>query len=90
MPTDPQTLLQLQVPVIVEIGRTALPVEEVLSLSPGSIIELAKPSDSPLDLLVNNKPIATGGAVKVAEKFGIRVEHIGSPRERIEAMGPDV
>ncbi len=87
MPTDLQTILGLTVPVIVRIGERRVPVDEVLALGPGSILELPKHSDEQLDLLINNKPIGVGAAVKVGENFGIRISHIGSARDRIAAMG---
>jgi len=86
MPTDVSTILKLSVPLIVQIGRRTTTLQTVLGLCPGAIIELEKPADAELELLVNNKPIAMGYAVKVAENFGIRIESIGSSRERVEAM----
>ncbi len=86
MPTDLQTLYRLRVPVIVQIAQRKMAVDAVLNLGPGTIIELNKPSDALLDLLVNNKPIAQGLAVKVAENFGIRVNQVGTAQERIEAL----
>jgi len=87
MATDLRTILDLTVPVIVRIGERRVPVEDVLALAPGSILELPKHADEPLDLLINNKPIGVGAAVKVGENFGIRINRIGSTRDRIEAMG---
>jgi len=89
MATDPRTILELTVPVIVQIGERRVPVEEVLSLVPGSILELPKNADEPLELLINNKTIGHGEAVKVGENFGIRISQIGSARERISALGAD-
>jgi len=86
MPTDVRTILSLSVPVIVEIGRREMSLEDVLSLGPGSIVELAKSSDDALTLLVNNIDVGEGHAVKVGENFGIRVGVIGTPEERIQAM----
>jgi len=86
MPTDLDTILKLTVPVIVRIGARTVEMETILSLAPGAIIELEKPADDELELLVNNKPIGTGFAVKVSENFGIRIESIGSAHERVEAM----
>jgi len=86
MATDIDTILQLKVPVIVSIGNRSIPVDEVLALGPGSIIELVKPSDEELEVQVNNKPVGTGTAVKVGENFGLRINYIGSPRERAEAV----
>lgn len=79
-------ILKLEVPIIVLIGEHDLPVDHVLSLTPGSIIELPKGSDEELELLVNNKPIGVGQAVKVGENFGIKITAIGDARARLEAM----
>lgn len=87
MATDLQAILRLTVPVIVQIGERKLPMDDVLALGPGAILELNKYSDDELDLLVNNKRIGTGQAVKVGENFGIRITHIGTQRQRVQAMG---
>ncbi|MHC4948339.1 MAG: FliM/FliN family flagellar motor switch protein [Planctomycetota bacterium] len=87
MPADLESILKLEVPVIVEIANRLMPVDEVLNLAPGAIIELPRLVDEPLDLLVSNKQIGVGSAVKVGENFGIRVAFIGDLRKRIEALG---
>ncbi len=87
MPTDFRTILALDVPVIVQIGRRQLPLSDVLNWAPGAIIELPKNADDPLDLHVNNKPVGTGAAVKVGENFGIRINEIADPAERVKALG---
>ena len=84
---DPARLLYIEVPVIVRLARTTMPLGDIVSLSTGAIIEFDKPSDSQLDLMINNKCIGQGQAVKVGENFGLRVNSIGSVRERIKAMG---
>lgn len=86
MATDLQTILKLEVPLIVTVGSRRVDVEEVLGLGPGSILELGKSSDEELEVLINNKPVGTGTAVKVGENFGVRITHIGSPAERVEAL----
>ena len=62
-------------------------VNEVLNLVPGAIIELPKKADEELDLMVNNKQIGVGAAVKVVENFGLRISYIGDLKERIAALG---
>jgi flagellar motor switch protein FliN/FliY len=84
--TDFKTILNLTVPMIVQIGERKLPLSEVLSLGPGAIIELAKSADEELNLQVNNKTVGTGTAVKVGENFGIRISDIHSARDRAQAM----
>lgn len=87
MPADLNSILRLEVPLIVVIASRDLPVKEVMNLVPGAIIELPKLADEELEILVNNKPIGVGAAVKVGENFGIRVTYVGDLRHRIKALG---
>lgn len=89
MASDLAAVLRLEVPVIVRLGERRMPLREVLALVPGSIIELPKNAEAELDLLVNNKQIGVGAAVKVGENFGLRITYLGDVRERIEALGGD-
>ncbi len=89
MSADIKAILQLEVPLIVQIAVRIMTVEEVTSLVPGAIIELPKPADEELELLVNNKPIGAGTAVKVGENYGLRVTYIGDLQDRIAAMATD-
>jgi flagellar motor switch protein FliN/FliY len=79
-------VLRIEVPVVVRVGERPMRMAEVLALTPGAIIELNKRSEDELDLLINNKQIGSGTAVKVGENFGLRVTFIGDVRARIEAM----
>jgi flagellar motor switch protein FliN/FliY len=89
MASDLPAVLRLEVPVIVRLGERSMSLTEVIGLVPGSIIQLPKNADSELDLLISNKQIGTGAAVKVGENFGIRINYIGDIRERIAALaGP--
>lgn len=89
MPADLQSILQIEVPVIVQIGSRSMTVDEVMSLGPGAIIEMPKHADDPLDVLVNNKAVGQGTAVKVGENFGVRITGLGDVAERIKAMGDE-
>lgn len=84
---DIARILHLQVPIIVQLAQRTIPLSEILDLTTGSIIEFDKPADSELDLMINNKCIGQGQAVKVNENFGLRVTRVGSVRSRIQAMG---
>ena len=86
MPTDFQSILELDVPVIVQIGRRQVDLSEVLGWGPGAIIELDKHADDELGLHINNIPIGSGHAVKVGENFGIRINDLASPADRIRAI----
>ena len=80
-------ILRLRVPVIVRLGGRKLPLDGVLRLAEGAVLELNKPSGEPLDLLVNNRTIGQGEAVKVGDHYGLRVLSIGDVRDRVEALG---
>ena len=86
VPADLNAILKLEVPVIVQIGQRAMTVRDVVGLVPGSIVEIPKTADEELEILINNKTIGTGRAVKVGEHFGIRVEYVGDAAERLAAM----
>lgn len=88
MATELKTIFKLSVPVIVQVGERSLPVDDVLALGPGAILELNRSSESELDLLVHNKRVGQGSAVKVGENFGLKITRIDAPRDRITAMGP--
>lgn len=87
MPTKLDAILKLEVPVIVRLGQKNLKLKEVTDLAPGQIIELNKPADDELDLMVNNIPIGQGQAMKVGENFGLSISFIGDVKSRIEALG---
>lgn len=86
MPSDLKAILRLEVPIIVEIGARDMSVDQVLALTPGSIIELPKGLDEELEIKVNNKAIGLGGAVKVGENFGLRISYVGDVKSRIKAL----
>lgn len=86
MATDLKTILNLSVPVIVHVGHLKMSMDDLLALGPGAILELEKSSEEDLDLLVNNKRIGQGIAVKVGENFGIKIKAIGSRRQIVQAM----
>lgn len=87
MPADLTSILRLEVPVIVQIAERPMPVSEVVGLAHGAIIELPKRVHDHLEILVNDKVIGTGRAVKVGEHFGVRIESVGPMRDRVNALG---
>ena len=82
-----QRILRLEVPVIVKLAERKLAMSEVMRLGVGAIIEFARSSDEPLELMINNKTIGYGEAVKVGENFGLRITQIGDVKQTIAAMG---
>jgi len=87
MATEIETLLKLSVPVIVQVGQRPMTMDDVLALAPGALLELNKLAEAELELLINNKSIGMGTAVKVGENFGIRISSINSQRDVVEALG---
>ena len=81
-----QMILDIPLRVTVELGRTKMPVSELLNLTQGSVIELNKLAGEPMEVLVNDKLIARGEAVVVNEKFGVRLTDVISPSERVEQL----
>jgi flagellar motor switch protein FliN/FliY len=85
--SDVNRIMRLQVPVIVRLAERRILLSEVMRLGTGAIIEFFKRHDEPLELLVNNKPIAVGETVKVGENFGLRISQIGDVKQIIQALG---
>lgn len=81
-----QMILDIPLKVSVELGRTRMPVKELINLAQGSVVELNKLAGEPLEVYVNDKLIARGEAVVVNEKFGVRLTDIISQSERVEQL----
>ena len=79
-------ILDAPVTLTLEIGRTTLPIKELLSLGQGSVIELERMIGEPHDVLVNGTLIAQGEVVVVGDQFGIRFTDIVSPAERVQRL----
>lgn len=86
MPADIDAILALEIPLIVEIASRRMALGEAVNLSHGAIIEFPKTSDGDLRILVNNKEVGSGSAVKVGENFGVRVSSVGDIAERVDAL----
>ncbi|MBK1716709.1 flagellar motor switch protein FliN [Thiocystis violacea] len=87
-PSDVNLNMVLDVPVTIamEIGRTRIPIRNLLQLNQGSVVELDRLAGEPLDVLVNGTLIAHGEVVVVNEKFGIRLTDVISPSERVRKL----
>lgn len=77
-------VMELEVPVSIELGRTRMSVEEVLALGRGSVVQLDRLVGQPVEVYVSNKPFATGEVVVLGEKFGVRILRIREPAQRTE------
>jgi len=81
-----ELLLDIELPVVVRMGHTEMPLGELLKLTPGSILELNRPADAPVDLLVNSKQIAKGEVVVVDGNFAFRITEIESTAQRLQNL----
>lgn len=79
-------LLDIPVKLTVELGRTKIPIRNILQLAQGSVIELDELAGEPMDVLVNGCLIAQGEVVVVNEKFGVRLTDIITPSERLKRL----
>lgn len=78
-----ELLLDVQMNVSVELGRTKKYIKEILEMGEGSIIELDKQAGENVDVLVNGKLIARGEVVVIDENFGVRITEIISPKDKL-------
>ena len=79
-------ILDIPVTLSMEIGRTELPINSLLQLNQGSVVELDRLAGEPMDVLINGTLIAHGEVVVVNEKFGIRLTDVISPAERVKKL----
>lgn len=79
-------ILDVSVPVSVELGRASMFVKDILSLAYGSVVELDRLAGSPVDLLVRGKLLAQGEVVVVEENFGIKITNICGSEERVKNL----
>jgi len=84
--TNLDVILDIPVTLSMEIGRTELPINNLLQLNQGSVVELDRLAGEPLDVLINGTLIAHGEVVVVNEKFGIRLTDVISPAERVKKL----
>ncbi len=79
--TSMRILYDVEMSLTVELGRTRLPLREVLDLAPGAVLELDRAASAPADILVNGRLIARGEVVVVDEDYGVRITQIVSGQD---------
>jgi flagellar motor switch protein FliN/FliY len=85
-PREIEFIMDIPLEVRVEVGRTRVTINNLLTYGPGAVIELDKLAGEPLDIYVNNKLVARGEAVVINEKFGVRLTDVVSKTERVETL----
>lgn len=79
-------LMDIGLQITVELGRARMTIKDVLSLGPGTVVELNRVAGEPVDILINGKPIAKGEVVVLGDMFGVRVTDIIPPAQRVQSM----
>ncbi|HEY9187392.1 MAG TPA: flagellar motor switch protein FliN [Ignavibacteria bacterium] len=79
-------LLDLSLPVSIELGKTSMMIKDILELERGSIIEFDKMASEPVDILINGKKMAEGEVVVIDKHFGIRITSLTEPTERLRSI----
>lgn len=79
-------LMDVNLPVAIELGRTKMSISEILGMGPGSVVELNKLAGEPVDVLVNYKIVAKGEVVVIDENFGVRITQLMTPEERLKML----
>ncbi len=79
-------ILDVPVALSLEVGRTRMPIRNLLQLNRGSVIELERGAGEPLDVYVNGTLIAHGEVVVINDRFGVRLTDVVSPSERIRRL----
>ena len=69
-------LLDLSLPVSIELGRTSMAVQDILRLGRGSVIQLERLADEPIDIYVGDRHFAEGEVVILGDHFGVRITRI--------------
>lgn len=81
-----EVLLDIDLPLVVRFGHTQLPLRQLTKLGPGSVIDLGRSADDPVELLVSNRVVARGEVVIVSGSYGVRILDVVSQRERVSSM----
>jgi flagellar motor switch protein FliN/FliY len=79
-------ILDIDLPVIVRFGRTEMSIRALTRLGPGSVIDLGRSPDDPVEILVSDRVVAHGEVVVVGGNYGIRIIDVASPAERMRTV----
>lgn len=88
LPPNTRSALRVQVTLSVNLAGKKMKLQDVIELGPGSIVTFDKGCDDLLEVTVGGRPVATGEAVKVGERFGVRVKDMILPEEHFRPMLP--
>jgi flagellar motor switch protein FliN len=79
-------IMDIDLPLVVRFGRTELPLKMLTTLGPGSVIDLGRAPDDPVEVLISNRVVARGEVVIVGGNYGVRIRDVVSPAERARSL----
>jgi flagellar motor switch protein FliN/FliY len=82
-----ELIMDFPLTLSVQLGKSVKNLKETRKIGPGTVLELDRFINEPVDVLINNKLIAQGEVVIVDENFGIKITHIINPIERVRKLG---
>jgi flagellar motor switch protein FliN/FliY len=85
-PVNLDVILDIDLPLSVRFGEAEMSLDELTKLGPGSVIDLGRSPDDPVDVLVNGRLVARGEVVVVAGNYGVRVIEVMSAPDRVRSM----
>jgi flagellar motor switch protein FliN len=80
-------LMDLTLPVAIELGRTHMPIKDILALKRGSVVEFERLASEPVDMLINGRKMAEGEVVVIEKHFALRLTSLVDADERIRGLG---
>ena len=86
-PYNLELLMDVELDVVIELGRTRKPIRDVLRFTPGSVIELNKLAGETVDVFISDRLIAKGEVILFEESLGVRVTSIVTTEELIQSFG---
>ena len=82
-------ILDIDLPLLVRFGRTEMPLRVLTALGPGSVIDLGRSPDDPVEIVISNQVVAHGEVVIVGGNYGVRITDVMSAAERLRSMEID-
>lgn len=86
LPKNLELLMDVPLDVSVRLGSVRMQIRDLLKLNKGSLIELEKEADEPLEVYVNDRLLAYGEVVMIKDKLGLRITDIVSLSDRLESL----
>ena len=85
-PDNLEVILDIELPLTVRFGRAEMTLQSLTKIGPGSVIDLDRSPDEPVEVLINDKIIARGEVVVVAGNYGVRITEVASAADRIRTL----